>query len=169
MNRLYGNYPSLTRLHWLRHQSRSLFDCFSPQSLINTLVDSYITSMKLYMPCTVWYFWFKIINITVFKRNLRGLQPYVFFPLEIIRKVRKPPPLCRPSVSQGAAPPQYIQIMKQCWSEMPDMRPTFEQINSQIKEINKGKLVECYEYIQLLTFLPFIMSGLSYVHLLIIC
>ena len=34
---------------------------------------------------------------------------------EIIQKVRKPPPMCRPSVSPGAAPPEYIQIMKQCW------------------------------------------------------
>ena len=62
-----------------------------------------------------------------------------FLPSEIIKKVRKPPPLCRPSVSAAAAPPQYIQMMKQCWAEIPDMRPDFDQIYQQFKEINKGK------------------------------
>ncbi|XP_064638369.1 retinal guanylyl cyclase 2-like [Lineus longissimus] len=60
-------------------------------------------------------------------------------PEEIIRKVRKPPPLCRPSVSQQAAPPQYIQIMKQCWTENPDIRPDFESIYQEFKDLNKGK------------------------------
>ena len=58
---------------------------------------------------------------------------------EIIRKVKKPPPLCRPSVSQQTAPPQYIQIMKQCWAENPEKRPDFDSINQQFKETNKGK------------------------------
>ncbi|KAK2153162.1 hypothetical protein LSH36_305g02012, partial [Paralvinella palmiformis] len=72
---------------------------------------------------------------------LRG-HPYCMLEIdaeEIIRKVSKPPPLIRPSVSQGAAPPQYIQIMKQCWSEMPEMRPTFDHMYSQLKTINKGR------------------------------
>ncbi|XP_064615854.1 retinal guanylyl cyclase 2-like [Liolophura sinensis] len=58
---------------------------------------------------------------------------------EIIQKVRKPPPLIRPSVSQQAAPPQYIQLMKQCWAEMPDMRPDVEHIYQQFKAFNHGK------------------------------
>jgi len=58
---------------------------------------------------------------------------------EIIRKVRRPPPMCRPSVSQQAAPPQYIQIMKRCWSEQPQMRPDYEQLNVEFNELNKGK------------------------------
>lgn len=44
---------------------------------------------------------------------------------EIIAKIKKPPPLIRPSVSKGAAPPEAINIMRQCWAETPDMRPDF--------------------------------------------
>ncbi|XP_064185023.1 retinal guanylyl cyclase 2-like [Anguilla rostrata] len=58
---------------------------------------------------------------------------------EIIDKVRSPPPLCRPCVSVDEAPLECIQIMKQCWSEEPDRRPTFEEIFSQFKNVNKGK------------------------------
>lgn len=46
-------------------------------------------------------------------------------PEEIIAKIKKPPPLIRPSVSKGAAPPEAINIMRQCWAEQPDMRPDF--------------------------------------------
>ncbi|KAJ8275999.1 hypothetical protein COCON_G00077510 [Conger conger] len=58
---------------------------------------------------------------------------------EIIRKVRSPPPLCRPSVSTNQAPIECIQVMKQCWSEEPEKRPTFEEIFKQFKRMNGGK------------------------------
>nr|XP_042702508.1 retinal guanylyl cyclase 2 [Chrysemys picta bellii] len=58
---------------------------------------------------------------------------------EIIRKVEKPPPLCRPSVSVDQAPLECIQLMKQCWSEQPERRPTIDQIFDQFKNINKGR------------------------------
>ncbi|XP_060083979.1 retinal guanylyl cyclase 2-like [Ylistrum balloti] len=58
---------------------------------------------------------------------------------EIIEKIRKPPPLLRPSVSPQAAQPQYIQIMKQCWSENPDMRPSIEDVYQQFKSVAGGK------------------------------
>ncbi|XP_046379900.2 retinal guanylyl cyclase 2-like [Haliotis rufescens] len=60
-------------------------------------------------------------------------------PEAIIAKVKKPPPLIRPSVSPQAVPPQYIQIMKQAWSEMPEMRPTIEEVYDQFKKITGGK------------------------------
>ncbi|CAL8350809.1 unnamed protein product [Lota lota] len=60
-------------------------------------------------------------------------------PEEIIRKVKKPPPMCRPTVAPDQAPLECIQLMKQCWSEMPDRRPAFEEIFNQFKIINKGK------------------------------
>ncbi|XP_069776055.1 retinal guanylyl cyclase 1-like [Narcine bancroftii] len=60
-------------------------------------------------------------------------------PSDIVRMVQKPPPLCRPSVSADQAPMKCIQIMRQCWSEQPDRRPTFEQIFDQFKNINRGK------------------------------
>jgi len=58
---------------------------------------------------------------------VRG-EPYCMLslaPEEIIAKIKKPPPLIRPSVSKGAAPPEAINIMRQCWAEQPDMRPDF--------------------------------------------
>ncbi|KAE8620380.1 hypothetical protein XENTR_v10010216 [Xenopus tropicalis] len=58
---------------------------------------------------------------------------------EIIRKVLRPPPLCRPSVSLDQAPPECIQLMKLCWSEQPERRPTIDQIFDQFKNINRGR------------------------------
>ncbi|KAK5868423.1 hypothetical protein PBY51_009441 [Eleginops maclovinus] len=60
-------------------------------------------------------------------------------PEEIIRKVKKPPPMCRPTVAPDQAPLECIQLMKQCWSEMPERRPTFHEIFDRFKIINKGK------------------------------
>ncbi|XP_053218136.1 retinal guanylyl cyclase 1 isoform X1 [Podarcis raffonei] len=60
-------------------------------------------------------------------------------PEEIIKKVEKPPPLCRPSVSVDQAPMECIQLMKQCWSEQPEKRPNINQIFDQFKSINKGR------------------------------
>ncbi|XP_017597797.1 PREDICTED: retinal guanylyl cyclase 1 [Corvus brachyrhynchos] len=58
---------------------------------------------------------------------------------EIIEKVRKPPPLCRPTVSADQAPLECIHLMKECWSEQPEKRPTIDQVFDQFKGINKGR------------------------------
>ncbi|RMC07519.1 hypothetical protein DUI87_16993 [Hirundo rustica rustica] len=60
-------------------------------------------------------------------------------PEEIIKKVKKPPPLCRPNIAPEAAPLTCIQVMKQCWAEAPERRPTFEELFHKFKTINKGK------------------------------
>lgn len=60
-------------------------------------------------------------------------------PKEIISKVKAPPPLCRPEVSMDEAPLEIIQVMKQCWSEEPGKRPTFEEIFRLFKSVSKGK------------------------------
>ncbi|XP_034023864.1 retinal guanylyl cyclase 2 [Thalassophryne amazonica] len=60
-------------------------------------------------------------------------------PEEIIRKVKKPPPMCRPTVAPDQAPLECIQLMKQCWSEQPERRPDFDEIFDRFKIINKGK------------------------------
>ncbi|PIN97346.1 hypothetical protein AB205_0188560 [Aquarana catesbeiana] len=72
---------------------------------------------------------------------IRG-GPYCMLELsaeEIIKKVRRPPPLCRPSVSLDQAPPECIHLMKQCWSEHPDRRPNTDQVFDQFKTINRGR------------------------------
>uniref|UniRef100_A0A8B9CBS1 Guanylate cyclase n=1 Tax=Anser brachyrhynchus TaxID=132585 RepID=A0A8B9CBS1_9AVES len=58
---------------------------------------------------------------------------------EIIKKVKKPPPLCRPNIAPEMAPLECIQVMKQCWGEAPERRPTFEEVFHKFKTINKGK------------------------------
>lgn len=58
---------------------------------------------------------------------------------EIIARLKKPPPMIRPSVSKGAAPPDAINVMKQCWAEQPEMRPDFNQINDLFKKLNQGR------------------------------
>ncbi|PVD18902.1 hypothetical protein C0Q70_21460 [Pomacea canaliculata] len=78
----------------------------------------------------------------IFQEVALRSEPYsshVLTPEEIIKKVKKPPPLCRPSVSPQAAPPQFIQTMKMCWSEMPDMRPSVEEVYEQFKKLTGGK------------------------------
>ncbi|XP_065094305.1 uncharacterized protein LOC135714821 [Ochlerotatus camptorhynchus] len=74
---------------------------------------------------------------------VRG-EPYCMLslsPEEIIVKIKKPPPLIRPSVSKGAAPPEAINIMRQCWAENPEMRPDFVMICERFKQLNHGRKV----------------------------
>ncbi|XP_058454547.1 uncharacterized protein LOC131432350 isoform X2 [Malaya genurostris] len=74
---------------------------------------------------------------------VRG-EPYCMLslsPEEIIAKIKKPPPLIRPSVSKGAAPPEAINIMRQCWAENPEMRPDFVMICERFKLLNHGRKV----------------------------
>ncbi|XP_034239013.1 uncharacterized protein LOC117643935 [Thrips palmi] len=74
---------------------------------------------------------------------LRG-EPFCVLqlkPEEIIEKLKRPPPLIRPSVSKGAAPPEAINIMKQCWAELPDLRPDFNVVFEQFKILNQGRKV----------------------------
>ncbi|XP_062039754.1 retinal guanylyl cyclase 2 [Lepus europaeus] len=58
---------------------------------------------------------------------------------EIIEKLRRPPPVYRPVVSPEYAPPECLQLMKQCWAEAAEQRPTFDEIFNQFKTFNKGK------------------------------
>ncbi|XP_014672886.1 PREDICTED: retinal guanylyl cyclase 2-like, partial [Priapulus caudatus] len=60
-------------------------------------------------------------------------------PEDLIKKLKKPPPLIRPSVSPQQAPPEAIHIMKQCWMEMPESRPSFDAIYDGFKGMNHGK------------------------------
>uniref|UniRef100_A0A8D2ZJN5 Guanylate cyclase n=1 Tax=Scophthalmus maximus TaxID=52904 RepID=A0A8D2ZJN5_SCOMX len=72
---------------------------------------------------------------------VRG-PPYCMLDLsatDIVEKLCKPPPLCRPAVSPDYAPFECIQLMRQCWNEQPDKRPSFDEIFDQFKNINKGK------------------------------
>ncbi|KAF4086392.1 hypothetical protein AMELA_G00105810 [Ameiurus melas] len=78
-------------------------------------------------------------NILHILATIRALRLYLVLSAEIIRKVKKPPPMCRPTVAPDQAPLECIQLMKQCWSEQPDRRPAFDEIFDQFKLINKGK------------------------------
>ncbi|CAF1252073.1 unnamed protein product [Adineta ricciae] len=74
---------------------------------------------------------------------LRG-PPFCMLDLttqEIIAKIKKPPPLLRPSVSKQVAPPEYINSMKQCWAEQAETRPSFNDLAQSIKSLNGGKKV----------------------------
>ncbi|KTF91089.1 hypothetical protein cypCar_00002902 [Cyprinus carpio] len=60
---------------------------------------------------------------------------------EIVQKIRKPPPMCRPIVSPDHAPMECIQLMKQCWNELPEKRPTFDEIFDQVETIGDAYMV----------------------------
>ncbi|XP_055352696.1 retinal guanylyl cyclase 1-like isoform X2 [Paramacrobiotus metropolitanus] len=58
---------------------------------------------------------------------------------EVIQKVRHPPPLLRPHVPNQTAQPEAIMIMKECWSENPEMRPSVDEIINKFKALNQGR------------------------------
>ncbi|XP_068387128.1 retinal guanylyl cyclase 1 isoform X2 [Eschrichtius robustus] len=60
-------------------------------------------------------------------------------PEEVVKRVQSPPPLCRPSVSIDQAPMECIQLMKQCWAEQPELRPSMDRTFDLFKSINKGR------------------------------
>ncbi|XP_004594829.2 retinal guanylyl cyclase 1 [Ochotona princeps] len=69
-------------------------------------------------------------------------DPYSMLELsanEVVERVRSPPPLCRPLVSMDQAPVECIQLMKQCWEEQPELRPSMDRTFDLFKRINKGR------------------------------
>ncbi|KAL1779324.1 retinal guanylyl cyclase 1 [Sigmodon hispidus] len=60
-------------------------------------------------------------------------------PEEVIQRVQRPPPLCRPLVSMDQAPKECIQLMTQCWAEQPELRPSMDRTFDLFKSINKGR------------------------------
>ncbi|XP_045509036.1 uncharacterized protein LOC123704653 isoform X2 [Colias croceus] len=74
---------------------------------------------------------------------VRG-EPYCMLaltPEEIIEKLCRPPPLIRPSVSMGAAPPEAVNVMRQCWSEQPDVRPDFNGLYDIFRHLHRGRKI----------------------------
>lgn len=74
---------------------------------------------------------------------VRG-EPYCMLaltPEEIVDKLCRPPPLIRPSVSMGAAPPEAISVMRQCWSELPDLRPDFDRLHDVFRHLHRGRKI----------------------------
>lgn len=66
---------------------------------------------------------------------------------EIVEKLRRPPPLIRPSVSMGAAPPEAVSVMRQCWSEAPDLRPDFHRLHDLFRQLHRGRCVYLHPFL----------------------
>nr|VZH99409.1 unnamed protein product [Spirometra erinaceieuropaei] len=58
---------------------------------------------------------------------------------EIIDKVWAGNPLFRPEIAKTDIPPAYLEIMQRAWSEKPDHRPTFDEMNEHLKLMTIGK------------------------------
>ncbi|CAK1600482.1 unnamed protein product [Parnassius mnemosyne] len=74
---------------------------------------------------------------------VRG-EPYCMLALtpdEIVEKLCRPPPLIRPSVSMGAAPPEAVGVMRQCWSEAADLRPDFNRLYDVFRHMHRGRKI----------------------------
>ncbi|XP_077399892.1 retinal guanylyl cyclase 2-like [Vanacampus margaritifer] len=59
--------------------------------------------------------------------------------LEIVERLKEPPPLCRPLVPVDEAPAECLALMSECWNEDPAKRPSFDDIFKQFRGINRGK------------------------------
>ncbi|KAI5638618.1 adenylate and guanylate cyclase catalytic domain-containing protein [Phthorimaea operculella] len=74
---------------------------------------------------------------------VRG-EPYCMLSLspdEIVEKLCRPPPLIRPSVSMGAAPPEAVSVMRQCWAEAPDLRPDTDSLQDIFRLLHRGRKI----------------------------
>ncbi|XP_072126994.1 retinal guanylyl cyclase 2-like isoform X1 [Mobula birostris] len=72
---------------------------------------------------------------------VRG-PPFCMFEMSaegIIQNIKKPPPLLRPIITSDQAPMECIQLMKQCWNELPEKRPSVDEIFDIFNNINKGR------------------------------
>uniref|UniRef100_A0A183SPW2 Guanylate cyclase n=1 Tax=Schistocephalus solidus TaxID=70667 RepID=A0A183SPW2_SCHSO len=58
---------------------------------------------------------------------------------EIVDKVWAGDPLFRPEILKTDIPPAYLEIMQRAWSEKPDHRPTFDEMNEHLKLMTIGK------------------------------
>ncbi|CAG5091537.1 Oidioi.mRNA.OKI2018_I69.PAR.g13112.t1.cds [Oikopleura dioica] len=72
---------------------------------------------------------------------LRG-EPFSntgYSPKAIISRIRRPPPLLRPSIPTSLCPYQVKSMIKECWDEEPERRLTFSQICDALSKVQKGK------------------------------
>ncbi|XP_078268015.1 retinal guanylyl cyclase 2-like [Rhinoraja longicauda] len=72
---------------------------------------------------------------------VRGL-PYCMFEMaaeEIIQSIKKPPPLLRPIITSDQAPMECIHLIRQCWNELPERRPSFDEVFDNFRNMNKGR------------------------------
>lgn len=79
-----------------------------------------------------------VVAVCVFNSLLFNTLSFILS--EILYYVRKSiQPHCRPQVPPDSAPRPYIDLMKICWDESPERRPTFSGILKILKKINNGK------------------------------
>ena len=65
---------------------------------------------------------------------------YVCFNLDIIAKVKeKQIPRFRPQVPNGAEDPVLDDVMRMCWEEVPQIRPTFTTVLKTLRKANHGQ------------------------------
>ncbi|KAM5197105.1 LOW QUALITY PROTEIN: retinal guanylyl cyclase 2 [Hipposideros larvatus] len=66
-------------------------------------------------------------------------RTFLFLLLDRNHRLKKSPPVFRPVVPPEHDPPECLQLMKQCWAEGTEQRPSFHEIFNQFKTFNKGK------------------------------
>lgn len=72
-------------------------------------------------------------------------QTHLFWPNyspgQILKRIRRPPPLLRPTITEQHCPYQVKQLIKRCWDELPDRRPNFNEIVDQLTNVQQGKKI----------------------------
>lgn len=59
---------------------------------------------------------------------------------DIIERIKsRTESIFRPILSENSAPIEYVEIMKDCWSEKPELRPTIANIHSKLISLNKNR------------------------------
>lgn len=112
------------------YNCNSNFSCAFFNSHLRRSIDIYIYIIQRFEPDL------KRRGFIIYVHSILYSLAYL---ADIIEKVMKPPPLIRPSVSKGAAPPEAINIMRQCWAETAEMRPDFDDVHDLFKKLNHGR------------------------------
>ncbi|KAL5104400.1 Atrial natriuretic peptide receptor 1 [Taenia crassiceps] len=66
---------------------------------------------------------------------------------EIVERVRaKEKPPFRPQLHETGIPPTYRDIVERAWSDNPELRPTFKELNEEIQRMTSGKKTNIVEH-----------------------
>lgn len=128
--------PELLRSERLTNGTQS-GDVYSFSIILQEVITREEPFFMINLPAEGFIFTHCFTQLIQFEQNLESFSK---IKIEILSKLRKPPPLIRPSVSKGTVPyPEITDLMRECWAEVPESRPHFNLIYDTLKKLYNGK------------------------------